>query len=128
MQRFLGYFSITIKPLVVNSEPFSNKVKRKLARFSRIDKENQTYNLAAYLIAQLRKNFSDKVEEKITGKELLEAAIRQTQRLQYQAGGMVTFVEAEGKDKLLSFYEGYGFKRLDVRKVDKATEETRELV
>ena len=86
----LGYFSITIKPLVVNSEPYSNKVKRKLARFSRIDKEDQTYNLAAYLIAQLGKNFSDKVEDKITGKELLEAAIRQTQRLQYQAGGMVT--------------------------------------
>lgn len=68
------------------------------------------------------------MEDKITGKELLEAAIRQTQRLQYQAGGMVTFVEAEGKDKLLSFYEGYGFKRFDVRKVDKATEEIRELV
>ena len=63
----LGYFSITIKPLVVNSEPFSNKVKRNLARFSRIDKEDQTYNLAAYLIAQLGKNFSDKVEDKITG-------------------------------------------------------------
>ena len=124
----LGYFSITIKPLVVNSEPFSNKVKRKLARFSKIDKEDQTYNLAAYLIAQLGKNFSDKVKDRITGKELLEAAIRQTQRLQYQAGGMVTFVEAESKDKLLSFYEGYGFKRFDVRKVDKATEETRELV
>lgn len=86
----LGYFSITIKPLVVNSEPFSNKFRRKLARFSRIDKEDQAYNLAAYLIAQLGKNFSDKVEDKITGKELLEAAIRQTQRLQYQAGGMVT--------------------------------------
>lgn len=86
----LGYFSITIKPLVVNSEPFSNKFRRKLARFSRIDKEDQAYNLAAYLIAQLGKNFSDKVEDKITGKELLEAAIRQTQGLQYQAGGMVT--------------------------------------
>lgn len=124
----LGYFSITIKPLVVNSEPFSNKVKRKLARFSKIDKEDQTYNLAAYLIAQLGKNFSDKIKDRITGKELLEAAIRQTQRLQYQAGGMVTFVEAESKDKLLSFYEDYGFKRFDVRKVEKATEETRELV
>lgn len=41
---------------------------------------------------------------------------------------MITFVEGESKDKLLSFYEGYGFKMFDVRKVDKATEETRELV
>ena len=58
--ELLGYFSITIKPLVVKAEPFSNTVKRKLARFSEIDKNEQTYNLAAYLIAQLGKNFNDK--------------------------------------------------------------------
>lgn len=40
-----------------------------------------------------------------TGQELLEAAIRQTQILQYQAGGMVAFVEADNKEKLLFFYE-----------------------
>ncbi len=124
----LGYFSITIKPLVVKSEPFSNKVKRKLARFSKVDEQDQTYNLAAYLIAQLGKNFSIKAEERISGKELLEAAIRQTQMLQYQAGGMVTFVEAENKDKLLSFYESYGFKRFDIRKIETDPEEVHELV
>ena len=36
---------------------------------------------------------------------MLEAAIRQTQILQYQVGGMVAFVEAENKEKLLAFYE-----------------------
>ena len=77
--ELLGYFSITIKPLVVKAEPFSNTAKRKLARFSEIDKNEQTYNLAAYLIAQLGKNFNDKVKGRITGQELLEAAIRQTQ-------------------------------------------------
>ena len=75
--ELLGYFSITIKPLVVKAEPFSNTAKRKLARFSEIDKNEQTYNLAAYLIAQLGKNFNDKVKGRITGQELLEAAIRQ---------------------------------------------------
>ena len=71
--------------------------------FSEIDKNEQTYNLAAYLIAQLGKNFNDKVKGRITGQELLEAAIRQTQILQYQAGGMVAFVEADNKEKLLFF-------------------------
>ena len=60
----------SIKPLVVKAEPFSNTVKRKLARFSEIDKNEQTYNLAAYLIAQLGKNFSDKAKGRITGQEL----------------------------------------------------------
>lgn len=124
----MGYFSITIKPLVVKYEPFSNTVKRKLARFSEIDKSEQTYNLAAYLIAQLGKNFNDRVKGRITGQELLEAAIRQTQLLQYLAGGMVAFVEADNKDKLLSFYENYGFKRFDTRQTVSGEAESHELV
>lgn len=126
--ELLGYFSITIKPLVVKAEPFSNTARRKLARFSEIDKGEQTYNLAAYLIAQLGKNFSDRVSGRITGQELLEAAIRQTQILQYQVGGMVVFVETDNKEKLLSFYENYGFKRFDTRQTVSGKAESHELI
>ena len=126
--ELLGYFSITIKPIVVKSEIFSNTVKRKLARCSEIDKDEQTYSLAPYLIAQLGKNFSNRAKGRITGQELLEAAIRQTQLLQYQAGGMVAFVEADNKDKLLSFYENYGFKRFDTRQSISKEKEPHELV
>lgn len=96
------------------------------ARNSRVLR--QTYNLAAYLIAQLGKNFNEKVKGRITGQELLEAAIRQAQRLQYQAGGMVVFVEADNKEKLLSFYENYGFKRFDTRQTVSNEAEPHELV
>lgn len=126
--ELLGYFSITIKPLVVRAEPFSNAIRRKLARFSKIDKGEQTYNLAAYLIAQLGKNFEERVKGRITGKQLLEAAIRQVQLLQYQAGGMVTFVETENNEKLLSFYRQYGFKQFDTRLTASHAEEPHELV
>lgn len=126
--ELLGYFSITIKPLVVKAEPFSNTAKRKLARFSEIDKSEQTYNLAAYLIAQLGKNFNDKAKGRITGQELLEAAIGQTKIFQYQVGDMVAFVEAENKEKLLSFYENYGFKRFDTRQMVSSGTESHELV
>ena len=126
--ELLGYFSITIKPLVVKAEPFSNTVRRKLARFSEMDRSEQTYNIAAYLIAQLGKNYSDRAKGRITGQELLEAAIRQLQILQYQVGGMVAFVEADNNEKLLSFYENYGFKRFDARQIASQTDEPRELV
>ena len=126
--ELLGYFSITIKPLVVKADPFSNTVKRKLARFSEIDKGEQTYNLAAYLIAQLGKNHSDRAKGRITGKELLEAAIRQLQVLQYQVGGMVAFVEAENNAKLLSFYGSYGFKQFDTRQTASKEAEPHELI
>lgn len=126
--ELLGYFSITIKPLVVKAEPFSNTTKRKLARFSEINKSEQTYNIAAYLIAQLGKNYNDSAKGRITGQELLEAAIRQAQILQYQAGGMVVFVEADNKEKLLSFYESYGFKQFDTRQAASSEAEPHELV
>lgn len=126
--ELLGYFSITIKPLVVKAEPFSNTTKRKLARFSEINKSEQTYNIAAYLIAQLGKNYNDSAKDRITGQELLEAAIRQAQILQYQAGGMVVFVEADNKEKLLSFYESYGFKQFDTRQAASSEAEQHELV
>ena len=112
----------------MRADPFSNTVRRKLARFSEIDRSEQTYNIAAYLIAQLGKNYSDRAKGRITGQELLEAAIRQLQILQYQVGGMVAFVEADNNEKLLSFYENYGFKRFDARQIASQTDEPRELV
>ena len=127
MQNCWG-ISITIKPLIIKAEPFSNTTKRKLTRFSKTDKNEQTYNLAAYLIAQLGKNYNNKTKGKITGQELLEAAIRQTQILQYQVGGMVAFVEAENKEKLLSFYENYGFKRFDTRQTTSSDAESHKLI
>jgi hypothetical protein len=126
--ELLGYFSITIKPLLVKAEPFSNTIKRKLARFSEINKSEQTYNIAAYLIAQLGKNYNDRTTGRITGKELLEAAIRQTQFLQYHAGGMVAFVETDNNEKLMAFYENYGFKKFDTRQTSTSTEGSHELV
>ncbi len=46
----------------------------------------------------------------------------------YLAGGMVAFVEADNKDKLLSFYENYGFKRFDTRQTVSGETEPHELV
>lgn len=107
----LGYFSITVKPLMVSAEPFSNTMRRKLARFSDINQEEQTYNMAAYLIAQLGKNFNETVAGRITGEEIIALAIEQLKYVQYEIGGSVSFVEAEDREKLLAFYENCGYKR-----------------
>lgn len=111
----LGYFSITIKPLEVSAEPFSNTMRKKLARFSDINEKSQKYNMAAYLIAQLGKNFDEKAEGRITGEEILELAIERLKVIQYEIGGSVSFVETENNEKLLSFYENYGYKQFDTR-------------
>ena len=117
-KEMVGYFTITIKPIPVYCEGLSNTVKRKIARVSKLDKENEQYMLAAYLIAQLGKNFQYENDKRITGKQLLNLAIDKIREIQYMAGGKVMFLEAENKEKLLNFYEREnGFKQFNTRPV-----------
>ena len=126
--ELVGYFAITIKPITVNAKQFSNTVKRKLSRVSTLNEQDQTYNLAAYLIAQLGKNYNNGANERISGKELLGLAIRQIKQLQYLAGGMVIFLEAANEDRLLSFYHENGFQQFDTRLSESANSEPHELI
>ena len=124
----VGYFTLTIKPITVNADNFSNTMKRKIARVSELDEVNGTYTLSAYLIAQLGKNYKDGVNEKITGEQLLQAAVDTIKELQYMAGGMVMFLETENDEKLLNFYVNEnGFKQFDLREVKSETEDARML-
>lgn len=75
----------------INIKNFSNKIKRKIARVSELNEMDGTYTLSAYLIAQLGKNFSDQTSAKITGKQLLQAAIDTIKELRYMAEEMVVF-------------------------------------
>lgn len=125
--QLLGYFAITIKPITVNAEPFSGHAKKKLARVSELNDQNDTYTLAAYLIAQLGKNFSDVANERITGAELLGLAMEQVRQLQYLAGGMVVFLEAEPHETLLMFYQTNGFQKFASRQT-KGADKQHELV
>ena len=127
--ELVGYFTLTIKPISVNADTFSNTMRRKIARVSELDEETGTYTLSAYLIAQLGKNYANNVNDRITGEQLLQAAIDIIKELQYMAGGMVVFLEAEDKEKLMHFYEEEnGFKRFSVRQVQPKDGEDHKLV
>ena len=127
--QIIGYFTITIKPITVNGDSFSNTVKKKIARVSEQDEESGNYSLSAYLIAQLGKNFKDGANEKISGDQLLGLAIEKIKELQYMAGGMVIFLEAENEEKLIHFYEDKnGFKRFDTKEIKAGTEDAHTLI
>ena len=109
------FFTIAIKPISINTDNVSNKMKRKVARVSELDGNNGTYTLSAYLIAQLGKNFANGAKERITGEQLLQSTGDTIKELQYMAGGMVIFLEA-GDEKLIDFYEEKNeFKRFATR-------------
>ena len=125
----VGYFTLAVKTITVRAEKFSNTMKRKIARVSELNEVDGTYTLSAYLIAQLGKNFTDGANEKITGEQLLQAAVETIKELQYMAGGMVFFLEAENEKKLLDFYEiKNGFKRFDTKEVKSGTKNTHMLI
>lgn len=125
----VGYFTLAIKPITISAEHFSNTMKRKIARVSELDETNGTYTLSAYLVAQLGKNYWNNANEKITGEQLLQAAIDTIRELQYMAGGMMIFLEAEEEEKLMHFYEDKnGFKRFDTKKVKVGSENAHTLI
>ena len=145
-EELLGYFTLAIKAISVNAVPFSNSrcdrgatyrvfqllarigklaMRRKIERVSEVNEQTGEYILAAYLIAQLGKNF--KTSAKITGKDLLQVAINTIRDLQYMAGGTVIFLETDDVPKLIAFYEANGFKQFAVRK-SRGTQEQHKLV
>ncbi|MBD5487197.1 MAG: GNAT family acetyltransferase [Lachnospiraceae bacterium] len=126
--RLLGYFTLALKPLTVRGETVSNTVKRKLLRISELDEKSDTYTMSAYLVAQLGKNFTESEGKEITGEELLKLAWDKIKEIQYLGGGMVTFLEAENEEKLLTFYHDNRFSQFDTRQTASDTDEPHELV
>ena len=99
-KELLGYFTLALKPLTVRGETISNTIKKKLLRISEFDEKSDTYTMSAYLIAQLGKNYTNGIDKKITGKELV----------------------------LLSFYRSNRFLQFDARQTVLVTEKSHELV
>lgn len=127
--QLLGYFTITIKPITVNADRFSNTVRKKILRVGELDEERNVITMPAYLIAQLGKNFDDRAEGKITGQELLNIAMDTIKKVQYSVGGVVTFLEAVDNEKLKAFYDrDNGFKEFEIRKSKAGEHEPQTLV
>ena len=126
--KLLGYFTLALKPLTVRGETLSNTMKRKLLRISELDERSDTYTMSAYLIAQLGKNFSKDCGAEITGAELLKLAWDKIKEIQYLGGGIVTFLEAEKEEKLLSFYFVNRFSQFNTRQTASDTDESHELI
>ena len=110
-----GYFSITIKPISIRASCVNKTMAKKLSRVSTLDNDTQTYITAAYLIAQLGKNYSLSKDKQISGELLLDFALKTIKDIQYSLGGIVEFLECEDNEFLLNFYTSKKFKPFDTR-------------
>lgn len=100
---FLGYFSLAIKTISVKAQNVSKTIQKKLSRLSALD-DDGVYNIPAYLIAQLGKNFQAGLNGSISGNELLSLAMEQILLMQHSVGGVLCVLECENNEKLLNFY------------------------
>lgn len=111
----VGYFSLAIKPISICISNISKTTAKKLRRVSVLDEENHSYTTAAYLIAQLGKNYSLPKEKQIAGSILLGFALETISGLKYSVGGVMEFLECEDNKFLLNFYIRNHFKPFGLR-------------
>ena len=110
--NIVGYFSLSVKPIIIKSDNLSNRTLNKILRMSDFDEENKTVNPAAYLIAQLGKN--DGADINIDAIfEIIDIVVS---KIQKSCGGVVEFLESENEEKLVNMYHNKGFKTFNIRK------------
>ncbi len=106
-RRLLGYFTITHKNLYVDAKELSQTRRRKLKTFAcdSDGSEQDTFNVSAFLIAQLGRNFAYGRNSGISGDALMDMAMGKLREAQSIVGGGVVFLECEDEPKLLNFYQ-----------------------
>lgn len=103
--RFVGYFTLTHKPINVQESVLSKTVNKRLQRHAKYDAAILAFSASAFLIAQFSKNYAIEKEHQISGDDLMELTLDTLKRAQRLIGGEVVFLECEEKEKLMDFYQ-----------------------
>ena len=118
----VGYFALSNKYIRISAKwlgKASSSLRRRISKFATYDSNVKSYFLAAPLIAQLGKNYTNGYNALITGDELLTEACEKIKRLQIDVGGKCAYIECEDKEKLIDFYSRNGFCEFDIRYLDR---------
>ncbi len=105
----VGYFALAQKYTHIETKDLSNRLKKRLGKFVTFDRAIGKSVLAAPLIGQLGKNFTNGYNKLITGDELLKIACDKVAEGQRIFGGRVTYLECEDVPELIRFYKKNGF-------------------
>jgi hypothetical protein len=107
-----GYYSLAMKNMFVMEKDVPSKGRRRrLEKFGDYFGSLHGFIIPAPLIAQLGKNDLYADLGLITGKDLLDLALRHIVAMQRDFSGKIAFLECEDNPKLISFYESNGFLR-----------------
>lgn len=108
----VAYFALSIKPIRFNINALSNTALKRLQRISDVDLIDNSITPSAYLIAQLGKVDSSKIDIH----DIFYFLDNNIIDIQNACGGVVEFLESENNDKLIKMYQDKGFKTFNIRK------------
>ena len=112
----VAYFALAHKPISFQEDVLSNNQRKRMERFCKQDPKTKLFNVSAYLIAQLGKNYNAADGKLITGGQVLDLAKDELRVAKKQVGGQVVFIEKEqGNASLDVFYRKNGFVPFDNR-------------
>ena len=114
----VGYFTLAQKTILVFPSSVSKSLGKKMSKFSKYDDKTKSRLLPAILIAQFSKNFTDGIDKLIQGEELLKITLDKIEAVHSIIGGRVIFLECEDNEKLINFYERFGFVSFGQRPIE----------
>ena len=103
--QIAAYFTLTHKPAYISAESLSKSSIKTLSRYAVLDKDSNSFNISAFLIAQFGKNSSYKGNRSISGNKMMDFCFEILETVQKQVGGGIVFLECENKKPLLNFYQ-----------------------
>ncbi|MDR2162814.1 MAG: N-acetyltransferase [Clostridiales Family XIII bacterium] len=109
----LGYFTLTNKILSIPCGAISKGIEKRLSRFGPLDENTDSYSVPMPLIAQIGKNYTNGVDAKISGDDLVGIALKRIGAIQFDLSGQYAYIECEDKPKLIEYYKRNGFIRID---------------
>ena len=101
---FLGYFTITHKPIEIPALGLSKTTIKKLEKHSRLKESSNVYVVSAFLLAQFGKNYSVDNGKRITGDDLMTLVNRELIDIRRRIGGII-YLDCEADAKLIRFYQ-----------------------
>lgn len=106
----LGYFTLGIQVLII-PENLSNRKIKDLDGFSTKIKGEKITHLPVILIGQLAKN--DTYKKEVNGYNLMQYCFNKILDGQSFLGGRIILLETKNIPYLVSFYEEFGFRKLE---------------
>lgn len=106
-----AYFTLTVKPICFEVSMLSNTTLRRMERIAEINYVNNTITPAAYLVAQLGKKDSSRINID----EIFYFLDKNIIDIQNSCGGVVEFLESENNPKLIDMYQNKGFRVFNIR-------------